>query len=57
VIFNKNVNALSMSGVEESDVYENLEKEVISKFLDNKCGKESPFSIKEITDQGLECFK
>lgn len=41
----------------EKEVYDNLEKEVISKFLDSKSGKDSPFSIKEITQIGNDLFQ
>lgn len=51
-----NLNGFSLDDVTEPEVYENLEKEVISKFLDSKSGNDSPFSIREVTDQGLQCF-
>lgn len=47
---------LAISDIHEIDIYENIEKEVISKFLDSKRGNDAPFSIGEVTDQGLDSF-
>lgn len=46
----------NIQDTEKSYVAKDLENDVISKFLDSKCGEEAPFSIKEITNQGLEMF-
>ena len=60
IIFNSAVNkehyGLDISHIPETEVYESLEKEVLAKFMDSSWGKDSPFSIREITDQGLEWF-
>ena len=56
VIFNTNNGLICSGDMERSHVTKDLENEVISKFLDSKSGKDAPFSIKEITDQGLELF-
>lgn len=41
---------------DQINVYEDIERDVISKFLDSRVGKDSPFSIHEITNRGLELF-
>ena len=47
---------LTISDIKNLDVYESIEKEVISKFLDSKTKQDSPFSIHEVTKQGLQWF-
>lgn len=47
---------LGIQDISQINVYEDIEKDVITKFLDSKSGEHSPFSIHEITNQGLELF-
>lgn len=55
-IFNSDNGLIKLEDLEKMHVTKDLENEVISKFLDTKWGQDAPFSIKEITDQGLEIF-
>jgi hypothetical protein len=54
--FENNEFSMGDDNITEKEVYENIEKEVISKFLDSKFGEQAPFSIHEITNQGLNWF-
>lgn len=45
---------LSISDIKNMEEYEKIENDVISKFLDSSDNGESPFSIHNITEQGLE---
>lgn len=57
MIFNKASNkGLSIVDISEFSVYESLESEVLSKFMDSQKGKDAPFSIHQIVDKGLELF-
>jgi hypothetical protein len=47
---------LAISDIQQYEVYENIDKEVISKFLDSNEDNYATFSIREVTDQGLESF-
>jgi hypothetical protein len=47
---------LAISEIQQYEVYENIDKEVISKFLDSNEDNYATFSIREVTDQGLESF-
>lgn len=56
MIFNTTNGGLDVSQISEENVYNTLENDVLSKFMDSQKGKDSPFSIHEITDQGLGTF-
>ena len=56
MIFKTTRGGLDVSHIHEENVYDTLENDVISKFMDSMKGKEAPFSIHEITDQGLGTF-
>jgi len=54
--FDNSQYGLDIDSITELSVYENIEKDIISKFLDFNSNKKSPFSIHEITERGLEWF-
>ena len=56
MVFNQKNDGLNTQNIAEMDVYNNLDSEVLSKFVDSQKGKESPFSIHQIVDQGLQSF-